>query len=43
MKTRGISGSTAVIGVGNSDFLLRPTMSNAALAVQAMKRALGLA
>ncbi len=40
MKARGISGSTAVIGVGNSDFLLRPTMSNAALAVQAMKRAL---
>ncbi len=40
MKRAGISGRTAVVSVGTSDFTLKPMMSNEALAVQAMKRAL---
>lgn len=41
MSSNGIGGKTAVVGVGCSDFTLKPRMSNEALAVQAFRRALG--
>jgi acetyl-CoA acetyltransferase len=41
MRGNGIGGRTAVVGVGCSDFTLKPKMSNEGLAVQAFKRALG--
>ena len=44
MTAKGISGRSAVVGAGTSDFTLVPKMSNEGLAVQALKRALhGLA
>lgn len=40
MAERSVSGRTAVVAVGCSDFTLKPSMSNEALAVQAFKRAI---
>ena len=40
MSNRKMSGRTAVVSVGCSDFSLKPAMSNEGLAVQAMRRAL---